>query len=134
MTNRNTSDLPSVLVVEDDQSITRMLRFSLSAGGFGITEVSTGAAALRLIDEYHPEAVVLDLGLSDGYGPMVLKRLQRQQSRVPVWVCISSLDQQDAANEHGPLGDHFLGKPFNPWKLVSRLTDMLSGVAHIKGS
>lgn len=134
MTDNDTSNLPSVLVVEDNLSIARMLRFSLRAGGFGITEVSTGAAALRLIDEYHPMAVVLDLGLSDGDGSTVLKRLQRQPDRTPVWVCISSLDQEDAASEHGPLGIHFLGKPFDPWKLVNILTDMLSEAAHNKDS
>ncbi|MBC8281880.1 MAG: response regulator [Chloroflexi bacterium] len=134
MTNNDTSNLLSVLVVEDDPSITRMLRFSLRAGGFGITEVSTGPAAIRLIDEHRPAAVVLDLGLSDGDGSTVLKRLQSQLDCTPVWVCISSLDQQDAASEHGPLGEHFLGKPFDPWKLVNILTDMLSKAAYIKNS
>jgi len=103
-----------------------MLRFSLKEEGFGIAEVSTGAEALGLMARVYPEAVVLDLGLSDGCASLVLDRLRRNPGHCPVWVCISSTDRQDASIEHGPLGDHFLEKPFDPWVLVERLKTMLS--------
>ncbi len=126
MKQDHTDNLPTVMVVEDNPSITRMLRFSLKEEGFGITEVSTGAAALGLLARDRPEAVVLDLSLSDGGAWLVLERLRRDTGHCPAWVCISSMDRQDTSNEHGPLGEHFLEKPFDPWVLVERLKAMLS--------
>ena len=118
---------PNVLVIEDDTSISRMLRFSLTAAGFGITEVSTGIEALGRMETDHPSAVVLDLGLSDGNASTVLDRLRNDSGGNLAWVAISSLDRQEASAEHGPFGDHYLGKPFNPWDLMEILKQMLAG-------
>ena len=75
MDSRGRNTPPRVLVVEDDQGVTRMLRFSLRSAGFDITETTTGQEALTILDRQRPEAVVLDLGLPDGKGGEVLQRL-----------------------------------------------------------
>ena len=121
--------LGRVLVVEDDQSIRRMLRFSLRDAGFDISEVSTGKEALQTLEKDVPAAVVLDLGLPDGLGGAVLKWLRQPEHRVedgPVWMVMSALDQEDVVKQYGPLGRHFLAKPFNPWELVRRLEELLA--------
>ena len=120
----STENLPRVLVVEDDQSVSRMLRLSLSSAGFEITEVSTGADALRALDADRMDAVILDLTLPDGLGGAVLERLRRvggTRADSPAWVAISALDQAEATERYGPLGRHFLAKPFDPWALVGLL-------------
>ena len=116
----------SVLVVEDDMSITRMLRFSSKAAGFGITEVATGTEAVDLLEKDSPEAVVLDLGLPDGQGEAVLDRLRQHSDGRPAWIAITALDRQEATSQYGPLGQHFLAKPFDPWDLIGRLDAMSS--------
>ena len=81
--------LGRVLVVEDNQSVKRMLRFSLRDAGFDIAEVSTGAEALQTLENDVPEAIVLDLGLPDGLGGAVLEWLRQPEHRAdgaPVWV------------------------------------------------
>jgi DNA-binding response OmpR family regulator len=91
----NRQALGRVLVVEDDQSIRRMLRFSLRDAGFAITEVVTGAVALQTLEKDVPEVVVLDLGLPDGLGGDVLKWLRQAEDSIdggPVWVVISAQD------------------------------------------
>jgi two-component system KDP operon response regulator KdpE len=121
--------LSRVLVVEDDQSIRRMLRFSLRDAGFAITEVVTGAEALQTLENDVPEVVVLDLGLPDGLGGDVLKWLRQAEDstdRGPVWVVISAQDQSDVVKQYGPLGRRFLAKPFNPWELVMRVQELLA--------
>jgi DNA-binding response OmpR family regulator len=121
--------LGRVLVVEDNPSIRRMLRFSLRDAGFDITEVSTGAEALKTLENHIPEAIVLDLGLPDGLGGSVLEWLrqpERSTDGSPVWVVISALDQSDVVKQYGPLGRHFLRKPFNPWELVMRVQELLA--------
>jgi two-component system, OmpR family, KDP operon response regulator KdpE len=90
--------LGRVLVVEDNQSVKRMLRFSLRDAGFDITEVSTGMEALQTLEKDVPAAVVLDLGLPDGLGGAVLEWLRQPEPRAegrPVWMIISALDQDD---------------------------------------
>ena len=118
-----------VLVVESDRGVARMLRFSLRSAGFRITEAPTGEEALRILDHQPPDAVVLDLGLPDGLARAVLDRLYRRggvNPSHPAWVVISSLDREEATKLYGPLGSHFLPKPFDPWDLVKALEDLLS--------
>ena len=127
---------PRILVVEDDQSVRRMLRFSLRSAGFEIFEVSTGAEALRTLQEDTPEAIVLDLGLPDGLGGRVLEWL-RQSETDPngseVWGIVSAQDQNDVLRQYGPLGNHFLAKPFNPWELVTRLQELMAARGNHQG-
>ena len=122
-------DLPlKVLLVEDDPAVARMLRFSLRAAGFDVATVTAGAEALDILNEQGAtDAVILDLGLPDGLGKAVLDRLrQANELGRPVWVVISALDREEAAERYGPLGSHFLGKPFNPWDLIRMLEALLS--------
>ena len=119
---------PRVLVVEDDGAIARVLRFSLAAAGLEATAVTTGADALRLLEQGFAEAVVLDLVLPDGLGGAVLEWLRRVAPHgLPVWVVISALDHREATGRYGPLGTHFFGKPFDPWDLVRTLEELLRG-------
>jgi len=118
-----------VLVIEDDESVIRMLRFSFRSAGFETIEVTTGGEALRILEQHPPDAVVLDLQLPNGQGGAVLDRLRQLDERPgssPVWAVISALDRQEATRRYGPLGSHFLAKPFDPWDLVAILENLLS--------
>jgi DNA-binding response OmpR family regulator len=127
--DNTTQALGRVLLVEDDQSIRRVLRFSLWEAGFDIIEVVTGAEALQTLENDVPEVIVLDLGLPDGLGVAVLEWLRQPEYKAedsPVWMVISALDQDDVIKQCGPLGRHFLAKPFNPWELMMRLEELLA--------
>ncbi len=129
MVKKNNISPSRILLVEDDPSVTRMLRFCLRAAGFDVTEVSNGVEALQVLDRGSANAVVLDLGLPDNLGGAVLERLRQGERRAngsPVWLVISALDCEDAAKRYGPLGGRFLAKPFDPWDLVRRLEELLS--------
>jgi DNA-binding response OmpR family regulator len=119
---------PRILVIEDDESVTRMLRFSFDRASFDTTQLRTGGEALRILERQPPDAVVLDLQLPDGQGGAVLNRLRQLDeaaSGSPVWVVISALDRAEATRRYGPLGNHFLTKPFDPWELVAMLKHLL---------
>jgi CheY-like chemotaxis protein len=120
---------PRILVIEDDESVMRMLRVSFRSAGFDTTEVTTGAEALRILKQHPPDAAVLDLQLPDGQGGAVLDRLRQLNERTrssPVWIVISALDREEATRRYGPLGSRFLAKPFDPWDLVAMLKNLLS--------
>ena len=120
----------TVLVIEDDQAVARMLRFCFRQAGFDVTEVCTGSEALRILQqEEPPHAAVLDLQLPDRQGGAVLDWLRRSAERTtdsPVWVVMSALDREAAIERFGPLGSHFLSKPFDPWELVAILRTLLA--------
>lgn len=114
-----------MLVIEDDDSVARVLRLCLSAVGFDVAAVRTGEEALRVAEVEPIDAVVLDLGLPDSLGGAVLAWLRRLgRSGGPPWVIISALDREEAARRYGPLGT-FLAKPFDPWDLVGKLDELL---------
>ncbi len=118
-----------ILVVEDDDGVARMLRFALRRAGFDTAEVTTGGEALSILEQQPPDAAVLDLQLPDGRGGAVLDWLRganQAPCSSPVWVVISALERQEAIRRFGPLGSHFLAKPFDPWELVALIQNLLS--------
>ena len=118
-----------VLLIVDDPSLARILRFSLQSAGFETAEFKKGMAAIRFLENQHSDAVVLDLELGDSHGSTVLEWLKHKSAMadgIPVWIAMSTLDQEEAVQRYGPIGAHFLAKPFDPWDLVARLEEELS--------
>ena len=116
-----------ILVIEDDPGLGRVLRMAFSASGFNPTVVPTGEAALQILGRDGVKAVATDLILGDGRGRDVLDWLRSHAGNAgsPVWVVMSSMDQQDATQKFGPLGDHFMSKPLDPWNLVGLVKRLL---------
>src|SRR5450631_4368079 len=75
----------TVLVVEDDPSVTRVLRAALRSRGYEVTSAKTGEAGLIAAGQLQPSVILLDLGLPDIDGVEVCRRL-RAQSTVPIIV------------------------------------------------
>src|SRR5437879_1647733 len=111
---------PTVLVIDDELQIRRLLRVCLEANGYRVTEAATGNEGITEAAQRQPDAVILDLGLPDLDGVTVLKRL-REWSRVPV-VVLSVRDREEdkiAALDNG--ADDYLTKPFGTGELLARL-------------
>jgi CheY-like chemotaxis protein len=118
---------PTVLIIEALPSLAKVLRISLRAAGFDVAEAVAGREALQVLERKPADAVILDLELPDNRGKAVLDRLrQADDGDLPVWVVISTLDREEAAGRYGPLGGHFLAKPFDPWDLARILKTLLS--------
>jgi len=123
---RNGTARRSVLIVEDDPAIARILRVCLRRAGFETTVVESGGEALKEMDQARPDAVLLDLGLPDGLGGSVLRRLHEAGDGYPAWLVISALDEDEASRQYGPLKGAFVPKPFDPWDLVTKLEELLT--------
>jgi two-component system KDP operon response regulator KdpE len=115
---------PQVLVVDDEKQIRRLLRVSLEAAGYGVTEAATGQEALVAIAAHRPDAIVLDLGLPDLSGESVVRQL-REWSSVPVLILsvLAGEDDKVAALDAG--ADDYLTKPFGALELTARLRALL---------
>lgn len=112
--------LPLVLVVEDELPLRRFLRTALTAQDLRVVEAETAREALVAATTHNPEVILLDLGLPDGDGLDVLRRL-REWSRVPV-IVVSARGKEDdkvAALDAG--ADDYLTKPFGVGELLARI-------------
>jgi two-component system KDP operon response regulator KdpE len=110
----------TVLVIDDEVQIRRLLRVMLEAEGYKVFEAANGKDGLVEAAQRRPDVVLLDLGLPDMDGVSVLKRL-REWSRVPV-IVLSVRDREDdkiAALDNG--ADDYVTKPFSSGELLARL-------------
>ena len=113
-----------VLIIEDEQPIRRFLRASLTSQGYHITEAESGKEGLRLAATQPPDLVILDLGLPDYDGQVVLEEL-REWYTAPIMV-LSARDQEAEkvkALDHG--ADDYLTKPFGIGELLARMRTAL---------
>jgi len=110
----------SVLIVDDEVQIRRLLRVALEANGCRVLEAANGADGLAEAAQRNPEVIILDLGLPGMDGLTVLKRL-REWSRVPVLVLSVQEGETDkvAALDNG--ADDYMTKPFSTVELLARL-------------
>ena len=110
----------TVLVIDDELQIRRLLRVSLGANGYRVLEAANGQEGISEVAQHRPDVVVLDLGLPDMDGMTVLKRV-REWSRVPV-IILSVKDREDdkiGALDNG--ADGYVTKPFVTGELLARL-------------
>ncbi|HEX4448501.1 MAG TPA: sigma-54 dependent transcriptional regulator [Polyangiaceae bacterium] len=110
-----------VMVVDDDESIRRLVRRCLESQGFEIVEYSTGAAAIDAMNE-QIAAVCLDLGLEDVPGMDVLRHLRVRHPSVPVIVVTGQCSVEMAVEAVRAGASDFVMKPIE----VARITSAVS--------
>jgi two-component system, OmpR family, KDP operon response regulator KdpE len=111
---------PLVLVVEDEPQMRRFLRASLGVQGFRLLEATTAAEAMVQATTHNPELVLLDLGLPDEDGLVLVQRL-REWSRVPVIVVSARGREADKVQALDAGADDYLTKPFGMNELLARI-------------
>lgn len=109
-----------VMVVDDEATILRFLKPALETNGYDMSSAGTVAEALKRIASEVPDIVVLDLGLPDGDGKEVIRRV-REWSKVPI-VVLSARDREIEKIEALDLGaDDYVNKPFGVGELLARM-------------
>jgi len=115
---------PTVLLVEDEESIAGLLRSYLNAQGFRIVWVRSGEEALAELDRHPIRVVLLDLGLPGMDGFDVCRQI-RYRSKVPL-VMVTARDEEIDRVAGLEIGaDDYVSKPFSPRELTARLKAVL---------
>ncbi len=127
MTRRD-GELGTILVVEDDPSISELLQLYLGREGYRVVASGEGAPAVSLVRDERPVLVVLDLMLPDTSGLRVLKDV-RVFSPVPVIILTAKDADQDKIHGLELGADDYMTKPFNPGELVARVRAVLRRTA-----
>ena len=113
-----------VVVVDDEPAILKFLRPALEANDYEIISAGTVTEAAKVIAAQSPDIVVLDLGLPDGDGKEVIKKV-REWSDVPI-VVLSARDRESEKIDALDIGaDDFINKPFGVGELLARMRTAL---------
>jgi two-component system KDP operon response regulator KdpE len=118
-----------VLVVDDEPQIVRALRINLNVRGFEVVSAASGGEALRVAANFHPDIVILDLGLPDIDGIDVIAGL-RGWTDVPILVLSARTDSADTVEALDAGADDFVTKPFGMDELLARLRAALRRGPH----
>ncbi len=111
----------SILVVDDEPPIRRLLRTSLASQGFHVLEAADGRAALAEVERAQPDLVILDLGLPDMQGLEVIRALRDGDSPVPILVLSSRTDEKGKVDALDLGADDYVTKPFGADELFARI-------------
>jgi two-component system KDP operon response regulator KdpE len=122
-----------ILIIEDELQIRRFLRTSLVSHGYELQEASTGQEGIEQAAQFHPDGIILDLGLPDMDGLEVLQRI-RSWSAVPVVILTARGQEQDKIALLDAGADDYLTKPFSVGELLARLRAALRRSAGMQAS
>ena len=115
----------SVLVVDDDVLIRRMLERTLTAEGYRVEGAADGGAALAAVERAVPDLVVLDVAMPGLDGLAVCRRLRRLGLAVPVLLLTARDAVSDRVAGLDSGGDDYLVKPFASEELLARIRALL---------
>ncbi len=110
----------SILLVDDEPEILRLLRYTLEPEGYDVATATNDSAALTLLEEHKPDLVILDIMMPGLDGFQVLS-LIRQRSNVPVIMLAARYEVTTLRNALALGADDYVRKPFHTRELLARI-------------
>jgi DNA-binding response OmpR family regulator len=119
-----------LLLIEDEPLTIRMLAKGLREQAYAVDVAETAAAAFALVADHDYDLVVLDLGLPDGDGLTLCRRMRRAGTTAPILILTArdAVDSRIAGLDSG--ADDYLLKPFDFGELLARLRALIRRGAH----
>ena len=120
--------MPTILIVDDDQKLLKMLQRTMIYEGLTVVTASNGQEALDQVDACQPEIIVLDWMMPKMDGLEVVQRLRAENNQTYILMLTArdALENRVEGLESG--ADDYLVKPFSPVELVARIHAMLRRV------
>ncbi|WP_296746740.1 response regulator transcription factor [Mesorhizobium sp.] len=117
MTNQNVS----ILVVDDEPPIRKLLRVGLSSQGYTVNEAQNAGVAIEFLKTEKPDLILLDLGLPGITGLELLGRWRSEGLNIPVVILSSRTDETGIVSALELGADDYVTKPFGMNELVARI-------------
>ncbi|MDX8477385.1 response regulator transcription factor [Mesorhizobium sp. VK24D] len=117
MTNQNVS----ILIVDDEPPIRKLLRVGLGSQGYAISEAPNAKAAIELIGTETPDLILLDLGLPGMTGLELLGKWRGDGLDIPVVILSSRTDEAGIVTALELGADDYVTKPFGMNELIARI-------------
>jgi len=110
----------SIMVIDDEQAILRLLKRTLEPEGYDVVTANGGVSAFLLMEERRPDLVILDIMMPGLDGFRVLE-LIRQRSNVPVIMLTARGEVTTVRDALGLGADDYVRKPFHTRELLARI-------------
>jgi two-component system KDP operon response regulator KdpE len=110
----------TILIIDDEVQIRRLLEITLSSSGFKISEAGTGKDGVIAAATHNPALIILDLGLPDTDGIDILKKLREWYDK-PILVLSVRNSEDDIINALDNGANDYLTKPFKTGELLARI-------------
>ncbi len=123
---------PVVLLIEDEPQMRRFLRAALENEAYRLVEATTAREGLAQAAGQNPDLILLDLGLPDGDGIDLTRRL-REWARMPIVVISARGQERDKVAALDAGADDYLTKPFGVGELLARMRVALRHAARAAG-
>jgi two-component system, OmpR family, response regulator VicR len=114
----------TVLIVDDEKTLVKALKFNLEKEGFRVEEAYNGEDALQKVFDTGPDIVILDLMLPGLDGFEVCRQIRKKQE-IPIIMLTARGDDIDKVLGLELGADDYMTKPFNPRELVARIKAIL---------
>jgi len=109
-----------ILIIDDEEQIRKMLEITLRTNNYTVTEAATGNDGLIRASNHPPDLILLDLGLPDKDGMMVLQEL-REWHTGPIIILSVQNNEQVIINALDKGANDYLSKPFRTGELLARI-------------
>lgn len=120
----------TILVVEDEQKLSQLLREYLEAGGYQVHCLFRGDEVMPWLAQQHVDLIILDLMLP-GTDGVTLCRVIRQQSQVPIIMSTARVEEADRLNGLETGADDYVCKPYSLREMVARVKAILRRLDNI---
>jgi two-component system KDP operon response regulator KdpE len=110
----------TILIVDDEVQIRRLLEITLSSNGFKVHEATNGKEGLVAAATHNPALIILDLGLPDADGTEVLRKI-REWYKKPVIILSVRNSEDDIISALDSGANDYLTKPFRTGELLARI-------------
>ncbi|HEV7781067.1 MAG TPA: response regulator [Chitinophagaceae bacterium] len=114
----------AILVIDDEMQIRRLLEITLESNHFDTSSADSAKEGLRMAASHPPDLVILDLGLPDENGHIVLKKLREWYTK-PVIILSAQSSEEDIVNALDNGANDYLVKPFRTGELLARIRSAL---------
>ena len=114
----------SIIIVDDNESVTRALRLTLGKAGYSVRAFEAGLAALRHAAQERPDAVIVDIHLPDINGLVLTQRLRDLLGPETPLIILSGDTSMETLNSLPHVGaTYFFPKPVRSAQLIERLQE-----------
>jgi len=119
---------PTVLVVEDDPVILRLLEVNFDLEGFTVLQAQDGAEGLDVARAHRPDVIVTDIMMPKMSGIELVEALRADDAtaKIPILLLSAKAQSSDLKAGMDAGADDYVTKPFEPLDLIERVNDLLS--------
>ena len=115
---------PEILIIDDEPQMRKLLEITLQTNGYAAKSAATAKEGLIMAGNHPPALILLDLGLPDENGHVVLQKL-RQWFTNPVLILSVQKDEEDIIKALDNGANDYLSKPFRTGELLARIRSAL---------